>query len=667
MKYWQNLSIVRRIYVSFSLLLLAMISITGVSLLQGNLQSERTHVVTQVISPYLVELNRITVHLLTTQALVNSYFTAHDVDVHNEIKTQFLASDELYQQKLIELDAMHVELDKYHIELNKIPHDIALFSNTLDLFDQYQKTMDIEHWVERQSAQFALESAKMKRVAYGLSGSVDDMNASFMANSLVTTIDSLIFNTEKGLKSRSAAAIGELIKKNRAIAERIIKTSQSLAKTSRSYTKRDQTLLTAVIAHATDEQGALAKHYHAMLAQQRIATLVNTVQTETADLIDQLVQQSEQLRQLSVVQMAEANQMQAHGENLVMLVTLASVIAVTIVALSLSRDIRQALCKLKASLSRVENGDLTETTGIHSRDEFGELSDSVDHMINTLQRLVASVQSVSHQQHQLASQNQMTASESQSSLESQRVETESVAAAMNEMEASVTEVSTATRSSQSQLTEIEQSVVNGQRQTEANLNTQDQLSQALQSSTDAITRVNEVSGDIGRVLEVIQTIADQTNLLALNAAIEAARAGSMGRGFAVVADEVRELASRTGRSTQEIHTMIKQLHDSVAQAVAQVGQCHLYMQNSRESSNQTSRVMQGIQASISELTQLGAHIATATEQQQNTAIDIAKNISRISDIALANSKGAVQVTDNGQMLQELSVKQLELIEHYKLG
>ena len=85
----------------------------------------------------------------------------------------------------------------------------------------------------------------------------------------------------------------------------------------------------------------------------------------------------------------------------------------------------------------------------------------------------------------------MTASESQSSLESQRVETESVAAAMNEMEASVTEVSTATRSSQSQLTEIEQSVVNGQRQTEANLNTQDQLSQALQSSTDAITRVNE--------------------------------------------------------------------------------------------------------------------------------------------------------------------------------
>lgn len=141
----------------------------------------------------------------------------------------------------------------------------------------------------------------------------------------------------------------------------------------------------------------------------------------------------------------------------------------------------------------------------------------------------------------------------------------------------------------------------------------------------------------------------------------------MGRGFAVVADEVRELAGRTGRSTQEIHTMTQLLHKSVEQAVQQVEQCHFYMQHSRESSNQTSMVMQGIQASISELAQLGAHIASATEQQQNTAIDIAKNISRISDIASSNSKGAVEVAANGQKLQELSIEQLKLIEHYKLG
>lgn len=667
MKFWQDLSIVRRIYIGFTLLLLAMISIAGVSLLQGNLQSERTHIVTEVISPYMVELNRVTVHLLTSQALANSYFTPLDADIYTTIESQFLKNHERYDEKLLELDALFTQLNEHQIDLLKTPHDIALFSQTHDLFKRYQQVVDTEQWVEGRTRQFVLDSTKMKRAAYGLSGSVDDMNASFMANNLAATIDSLIFNTNQGLNSNSADVIDGLIKKNRAVAERIIKTSQSLAEKTRSYTTRDQKLLKTVIDHATDEQGVLVKHYHAMLQQAEVFELLAEVQSDTAQLIDLFVHQSEQLRQLSEQQVTEVNVMQARGEKLIILVTLFSFLIVSMVAVTLSRTIRNALYMLKASLNRIENGDLTLTTGIKSKNEFGELSNSIDQMINTLKHLVALVQSVSHQQNQLANHNQVTASKSQKSLESQRIETESVAAAMSEMESSVAEVSQATRTSQTQLNDIERSVVKGQQQTTDNLEAQHQLSQALKESADAISRVSDVSTEIGRVLEVIQAIADQTNLLALNAAIEAARAGSMGRGFAVVADEVRELAGRTGRSTQEIHTMTQLLHKSVEQAVQQVEQCHSYMQHSRESSNQTSMVMQGIQASISELAQLGAHIASATEQQQNTAIDIAKNISRISDIASSNSKGAVEVAANGQKLQELSIEQLKLIEHYKLG
>ncbi|AXT73493.1 methyl-accepting chemotaxis protein [Vibrio sp. dhg] len=667
MKFWQDLSIVRRIYIGFTLLLLAMISIAGVSLLQGNLQSERTHIVTEVISPYMVELNRVTVHLLTSQALANSYFTPLDADIYTTIESQFLKNHERYDEKLLELDALFTQLNEHQIDLLKTPHDIALFSQTHDLFKRYQQVVDTEQWVEGRTRQFVLDSTKMKRAAYSLSGSVDDMNASFMANNLAATIDSLIFNTNQGLNSSSADVIDGLIKKNRAVAERIIKTSQSLAEKTRSYTTRDQKLLKTVIDHATDEQGVLVKHYHAMLQQAEVFELLAEVQSDTAQLIDLFVHQSEQLRQLSEQQVTEVNVMQARGEKLIILVTLFSFLIVSMVAVTLSRTIRNALYMLKASLNRIENGDLTLTTGIKSKNEFGELSNSIDQMINTLKHLVALVQSVSHQQNQLANHNQVTASKSQKSLESQRIETESVAAAMSEMESSVAEVSQATRTSQTQLNDIERSVVKGQQQTADNLEAQHQLSQALKESADAISRVSDVSTEIGRVLEVIQAIADQTNLLALNAAIEAARAGSMGRGFAVVADEVRELAGRTGRSTQEIHTMTQLLHKSVEQAVQQVEQCHFYMQHSRESSNQTSMVMQGIQASISELAQLGAHIASATEQQQNTAIDIAKNISRISDIASSNSKGAVEVAANGQKLQELSIEQLKLIEHYKLG
>jgi len=102
-------------------------------------------------------------------------------------------------------------------------------------------------------------------------------------------------------------------------------------------------------------------------------------------------------------------------------------------------------------------------------------------------------------------------------------------------------------------------------------NSVDEIARQLNQADEMMIHLKNTSTSMESVADLIRDIAGQVNLLALNATIEAARAGDAGKGFAVVASEVKNLASQVGKATDDISHKIKLLQEMSSKAAASTG------------------------------------------------------------------------------------------------
>lgn len=131
---------------------------------------------------------------------------------------------------------------------------------------------------------------------------------------------------------------------------------------------------------------------------------------------------------------------------------------------------------------------------------------------------------------------------------------QTVAAAAEELNASIGEIAGSLTRSRQEVDEMDSRAQRADRSTGA-------LADAARSMTD--------------IVQLIQGVGGQINLLALNATIEAARAGEAGRGFSVVAGEVKNLSNQVTGATARIAEDIKAMQSisgDVVEALAAIGQ-----------------------------------------------------------------------------------------------
>ncbi|WP_085299382.1 methyl-accepting chemotaxis protein [Cognaticolwellia mytili] len=344
-----------------------------------------------------------------------------------------------------------------------------------------------------------------------------------------------------------------------------------------------------------------------------------------------------------------------------------TIICFGLLSFMFSKLVISRLRRLKRTINDVEaNLDLNKTIKVNYDDELGAVSVALNSMMEKFKDSFLSFSSATEQLIGSAKNVDEISTLTREAVLNQKNGTDSVAAAINELDASADEVQSNTELAAEKSVHASESASQGLTLVDSAKTGINQLRDQVVENTSMITELSNKTNEVGSVLDVITGIAEQTNLLALNAAIEAARAGEQGRGFAVVADEVRSLATRTRESIDQIQTTIGSLQVDAKQAVTSMNEVSEQASEKAQDVTDVASLLEGIASQIQELDELNCQISNAAKQQNIAADEINKNVVDISNVAEQSSEDAIKGKQISEQLLELAYELNAQLSKFKL-
>ncbi|EKO3494521.1 methyl-accepting chemotaxis protein [Vibrio fluvialis] len=374
----------------------------------------------------------------------------------------------------------------------------------------------------------------------------------------------------------------------------------------------------------------------------------------------------EQFKTFSETLTAEVSKMRSELEVIKQIVTVIVVIVILGFIWQISRSINlqvQRLLQVMQNIASTNNVGLR--TDLQGRDELTSIGTYFNQLLDKFEHLISGSQAKSHQLTSSTTSMHNELEEVINQFHVQADHTTMMATSVQEMVATIGEISESTNVAAEGVQQAVRNAENGRSVVESTLKNIDQLSTTLQSSQQSIASLNDHVEKIGGAVTIIQSIAEQTNLLALNAAIEAARAGEQGRGFAVVADEVRSLATRTHQSTEEITKVVSAIQAQMSLVISDIDQCNSQGQETLHASHQLDESLRQIISDMSTIQANSERIASAIEEQGIVMNQVSGSIAELNTISENNMHSAQEVLSEVDSVSQQARQMDEAVSEFQ--